>query len=260
VSEHLTPIFGLPVEDGDGSPPMSMAELLAELAKAQAADKVRAANAPPLATVMREVANQSKGSRTVDAASALTIITSDGAPLTKTWLSPAEKPAPVKFPYRYRFEEREPVGLGGFTALLREIEGDPYKAIIRGRLKPGLDPNEWHRRLSVPCPKTGDPATVEDVPRNWVMVDIDTPPLSSVDELQTRLPRELRGVNYVGQLSSTTGHPILGGKLKMHAWFLLDRALSSAECRTWLGACSGIDASMLTPVGIHFTAAPVMGA
>ena len=66
-------------------------------------------------------------------------------------------------------------------------------------------------------------------------------------------------MNYVGQLSSTTGHPILGGKLKMHAWFLLDRVLSSAECRAWLGAHDGIDGSMLTPVGIHFTAAPVMG-
>jgi hypothetical protein len=125
-------------------------------------------------------------------------------------------------------------------------------------LKQEFDPNGWHRRLSVPCPRTGDPATVEDVPRNWVMADIDDPPLSSVDELQARLPPELRDVNYVGQYSSTTGHPLLGGKLKMHAWFLLNRALSSAECRAWLDVYSGIDASMLTPVGVHFTAAPVM--
>ncbi|WP_027518054.1 hypothetical protein [Bradyrhizobium sp. WSM1417] len=192
--------------------------------------------------------------------SALTIITSDGPLLTKVWHSPTEKPAAVKFPYRYRFEEREFEGLSGLETILREIEGDPLKAVIRGRLKQGLDPNGWHRRLSVRCPKTGDPASVEDVPRDWVMVDIDAPPLSSVDELQSRLPRELRGVNYVSQFSSTTGHPILGGKLKMHAWFALDRALSSAECRAWLGSHSGIDASMLTPVGIHFAAAPVMGA
>ena len=211
-----------------------------------------------LTTVMREPAagDQLRVSRTM---SALTIITSEGAPLTKTWLSSTEKPALFKLPYRYRFEERECDGLAGLAAVLREIEGDPLKAIIRGRLKQEFDPNGWHRRLSVPCSKTGDPATVDDVPRNWVMVDIDNPPLSNVDELQGRLPRELRGVNYVGQLSSTTGHPILNGKLKMHAWFMLDRVLSSAECRAWLGSHSGIDASMLTPVGIHFTAAPVMG-
>jgi hypothetical protein len=211
-----------------------------------------------LATVMREPAakDQSRISRTM---SALTIVTSEGAALTKTWWSPTEKPTPGKPAYRYHFAERDFDGLVGLESIIREIEGDPRKAIIRGRLKPGLDPNGWHRRLSVPCPRTGDPATVEDVPRNWVMVDIDDPPLSSVDELQGRLPLELRGVNYVGQLSSTTGHPILVGKLKMHAWFLFDRALSSAECRAWLGAHSGIDASMLTPVGIHFTAAPVMG-
>ena len=66
----------------------------------------------------------------------------------------------------------------------------------------------------MPCPKSGDPATVEDVPRDWVMVDIDDPPLTNLDQLQERLPRELKGVNYVGQLSSSTGHPILGGKLR----------------------------------------------
>lgn len=210
-----------------------------------------------LATVMREPA--ARDQLRVSRMSVLTVITSEGPPLTKTWRSSTEKPAPVKLPYRYRFEERECDGLPGLAAVFREIESDPLKAIIRGRLKQGLDPNGWHRRLSAPCAKTGDPATVEEVPRNWVMVDIDDPPLSNVDELQDRLPRELRGVNYVGQLSSTTGHPVLGGKLKMHAWFMLDRVLSSAECRAWLGAHGAIDVSMLTPVGIHFTAAPVMG-
>lgn len=189
--------------------------------------------------------------------SALTIITSEGPPLTKIWLSPTNKPAAAKFPYRCRVEERDFDRLKGLEVILREIEADPLKAVIRGRLKDGLDPNGWHRRLSVPCPKTGDPATIEDVPRNWVMADIDNPPLSSVDELQARLPHQLRGVNYVGQFSSTTGHPVLSGKLKMHAWFMLDRALSSAECRAWLGAYGGIDGSMLTPVGIHFTASPI---
>ena len=214
---------------------------------------------PRLADMMREFAGESQ-SRKSKKMSALTIITSEGPPLTKTWRSPVEKPKPGKLPYRYRFEEREFDGAAGLGALFREIESDPLKAVIRGRLKQGFDPKGWHRRLSVACPKTGDPATVEDVPRNWVMLDIDDPPLSNVDELQDRLPRELRRVNYVGQLSSTTGHPVLGGKLKMHAWFMLDRALSSAECRAWLGAHGGIDASMLTPVGIHFTAAPVMAA
>ncbi|WIW43929.1 hypothetical protein ML401_20675 [Bradyrhizobium sp. 62B] len=190
----------------------------------------------------------------------LTIIVSEGPVLTKTWLSPAEKPAPVKLPYRFRFDEWEFDGLDELAAILREVEADPLKAVIRGRLKQGFDPNGWHRRLRLPCPKTGDPATVEDVPRKWIMVDIDDPPLSNVDELQNRLPRELRGANYVGQISASAGHPTLNGKFKMHAWFMLDRALSSADCRAWLGIYPGIDVSMLTPVGIHFTAAPVIDA
>jgi hypothetical protein len=230
----------------------------AAMAAAIAKDKAQQKDAPELATLIREIAAKTeKGTSTM---AALTIITSEGPPLTKTWLSPTAKPAPIKLPYRFRFEERKLDGLAGLAAVVREIHSDPRKAIIRGRLKQGFDPNGWHRRLSMPCPKTGDPATVEDVPRNWVMLDIDDPPLLNVDELQNRLPPELRGVNYVGQLSSSTGHPILGSKLKMHAWFLLDRQLSSAECRAWLGTHGGIDASMLTPVGIHFTAAPITGA
>jgi hypothetical protein len=255
-------LFGLPTESTERR---TLAEIVDDLRKDRAAmaaaiakDKAQQKDAPELATLMREIAAKAeKGTSTM---SALTIITSEGAPLTKTWLSPIEKPVPVKLPYRYRFEERKFDGLAGLAAVLREIEGDPLKAIIRGRLKQGFDPNGRHRRLSLPCPKTRDPATVEDVPRNWVMVDIDEPPLSDVDELQKRLPKELYGVNYVGQLSSTAGHPVLRGKLKMHAWFMLDRALSSAECRAWLGTHGGIDASMLAPGGIHFTAAPITGA
>jgi hypothetical protein len=232
-----------------------LADEMRKLAARAAAE--RSATAPKLADPDIEAARNPRENRTM---SALTIIASDGPLLTKVWQSATEKPAAVKFPYRYSFEERVFNGLEGLAAILREIESDPLKAVIRGRLKQEFDPNGWHRRLSAPCPKTADPATVGDVPRNWVMVDIDDPPLSHPDGLQDRLPRELKGVNYVGQLSSTTGHPILVGKLKMHAWFLLDRELSSAECRAWLGAHSGIDSSMLTPVGIHFTAAPVMGA
>jgi hypothetical protein len=229
----------------------------AAVAAAVAEDKARAEDAPPLADVMREIAARNPRENRI--MSALTVITSDGPFLTKVWHTPTAKPAPVKFPYRYRFTEVTFDGPPGLAALLKNIENDPLKAVIRGRLKSGLDPNGWHRRLSVDDRETGDLATVEDVARSWVMADVDDPPLSSVDELQSRLPPELKGVNYVGQLSSTAGHPILVGKLKMHAWFLLDRVLSSAECRAWLGARSGIDASMLTPVGIHFTAAPVMG-
>jgi hypothetical protein len=255
-------LFGLPTQSTERR---ALAEIVDDLRKDRAAmaaaiakDKAQQKDAPELATLMREIATKAeKGTSTM---AALTIITSEGPLLTKTWRSPTEKPAPVKLPYRCRFEERESDGLAGLEAILREIAGDPRKAIIRGRLKQGFDPNGWHRRLSMPCPKTGDPATVEDVPRNWVMLDIDDPPLSNVDELQNRLPPELRGVNYVGQLSSSTGHPILGSKLKMHTWFLLNRALSSAECRAWLGSYNGIDVSMLTAVGIHFTAAPVIGA
>lgn len=186
--------------------------------------------------------------------SALTIITSKGPLLTKVWHSPTEKPRPVQYGKFFRYEEREFDGLAGLDAILRELDGEPTKAVIRGRLKPGLDPNEWHLRRML-----GEEATVDDVPRDWVMVDIDEPPLAKVDELQDRLPSELKGVNFAGQLSSSTGHPYLGGKLKLHAWFILDRLLSSAQAKAWLDRVPGVDTSMLTAVGIHYAAAPVMG-
>ena len=50
--------------------------------------------------------------------SAVTIITSEGPALTKTWHSTTEKPMPGKPPYRYRFEERKVGGLAGIEALL----------------------------------------------------------------------------------------------------------------------------------------------
>jgi hypothetical protein len=104
------------------------------LAAAITKSKAQQEAAPKLADVMREIAaeNQFEKSKKM---SALTIITSNGPLLTKTWRSPTDKPVPAGFPPLCRFAEREIDTLAGLAAILREIE----KATFEKELQVGRE-------------------------------------------------------------------------------------------------------------------------
>jgi hypothetical protein len=175
----------------------------------------------------------------------------EGRLLTKLWRSTTDKPEAAPFPLLYRFEERECAGLAGFEAILREIENDP-------RLKQGLDPNDWYPRRY-----KGPDAPLTDVPRDWLMVDLDRG-AHSADDIQQSLMPELQMRAAVMRHSGSSGHPALNGAHRLHLWFLLDRPLSSAEAKAWVESWNRrngkqmLDPSIYTPAGVHYTARPLV--
>lgn len=182
----------------------------------------------------------------------------EGRLLTKIWHSTTEKPKAAPFPFRYRFERVEFDGLAEVLAIHREIEADISACIIRGQLKTGLDPNGWYPRRY-----KGPDAPLTDVPRDWLMVDLDRG-VRTPDELQQSLMPELRPCAAVLRHSGSSGHPTLNGAYRLHLWFMLDRPLSSVEAKAWVESWnrqSGtqmLDPSIYTPGSVHFTARPLV--
>ncbi len=149
-----------------------------------------------------------------------------------------------------------------FDAALR-LSSDPYSCVVRGDLTLHGSTAPI-RRLVHPDHETGDRATLYEVPRFWLATDwdaIDRPASVLATDLVgcaalaiERLPSAFSGVSCV--VCATSSHGIKPG-VRVRLWHWLDRAVTSAELKVWLGGCSGIDASIFRPAQVIYTAAPV---
>jgi hypothetical protein len=141
---------------------------------------------------------------------------------------------------------------------------DPRWCAIRGALI-DRDKATGIRRLLRDDPRTGDKATVRDVARRWVMLDVDAVPLpTGVDPRDlvacarvavSVLPEPFRGARCIVQPSS--GHAIKQG-VRAHLWYWLDRPLTCAQLKAWLQReHAPVDMSVYSPCQPHYTARPI---
>jgi hypothetical protein len=121
------------------------------------------------------------------------------------------------------------------------------------------------RRLKHDDPKTGDKATLEDVPRHVFPLDVDcvaTPTgldprdlAAAANAVRAALPAAFHGAACVAV--ATSGHLLKPG-LRFRCWFRFDRALTCAELKRWLQReLAPVDLSPLHAAGVAYTAAPV---
>jgi hypothetical protein len=111
--------------------------------------------------------------------------------------------------------------------------------------------------------RPGAPATFEEVPRSWVMVDIEpavappwidpTDPVETGGYLRQQLPAPFRVARTIAQLSGGAG---IKPGLRCHLWFLTDRPMTGAELKRLLDGTPGFDDATVRPVQIHYVAAP----
>jgi hypothetical protein len=133
--------------------------------------------------------------------------------------------------------------------------------VIRGRAKNAT--GEAHRRK---WSNPDDP--LEDMPRKWLMVDIDKPVCDVPDDWQDNpsglvreiigkaLPDEFHVAGVVWQWSSSMG--VQPGAVKVHLWFRLDKAIDSKMAKKWLKPWNMYhDASVLQAGQPHYTATPL---
>ncbi|MCR0980631.1 hypothetical protein [Roseomonas populi] len=159
-----------------------------------------------------------------------------------------------------------PIGFEGLHDLAEVLENLlhlPDRCVVRGAI---AHPSRVSgvRRLVHPDQDTGDEPTLHDAPRAWVALDCDGIPapvgLDVLDLVacgsaaREVMPPAFRAAASV--VTATAGHAIKPG-LRLRLWFLLERALTGAECQRWLRGVPGVDPSTLRAAQVTYTAAPL---
>jgi hypothetical protein len=161
--------------------------------------------------------------------------------------------------FHHHYERAET--LPAIEVVLRQLALGQTCFIIRGRAKDSA--GDRHRRKW-----TGEDATLEDVPRKSLMVDIDKPvcgvpddwqdhPAELVTEIISKaLPDEFHVAGVVWQWSSSMGAE--PGVVKVHLWFRLNKAIDSKMAKQWLRPWSMYQDESVLQIGQpHYTATPV---
>ncbi len=152
--------------------------------------------------------------------------------------------------------------LAGLADVLRQMLAAPRCCILRGEPVTG-ERMERVRRLLHADPATGDSATLREVPRRWVAVDLDSVPLPEGTEprdlsacaraVRCYLPHAFRDATAIVQ--ATAGHGIKpGARLRWWAW--LSRPVTGAELLEWFKGCA-VDVATFRTAQPIYTAAPL---
>ena len=160
----------------------------------------------------------------------------------------------------------------GMADLLAWLVEEQNTMLVRGAPKPGIDTSKpILRRIH------GDTATLMDVPRRWLHLDIDrlaAPHIDvvgdpsgaidyAVDAVATAAP-ELEGASCFAAFSSKAG-VFNSTAVKLHVWYWLDRHYSTAELKRWGSAVNEragfglIDLALFNAAQANYTARPVFG-
>lgn len=204
-----------------------------------------------------------------EANDSITILRSRGPKFAKTILSLDELKGYDNALW-VQVEERRVNSIRELHDLLSEIEADPLRCVIRGRLR-----SDWEEIQSRNLPKWDEerrkgaearaakeggsvqykelvrpgPGWVlrrldlfEDIPHHWVMLDSDEfrptadpiiEPCEAAKEFVCRLSPEFQGASFHLQLSNSAGLPGSAGIFKAHLWFWLENKATSAQLRAW---------------------------
>jgi predicted P-loop ATPase len=143
--------------------------------------------------------------------------------------------------------------------LLKVLATDSRAFCIRGEPVPGRDLERIRRTKK---PKDGEPAGFREVPRRWMMLDVDSLDKNfkadwgtvegcqaAADKLLGQLPMELRTAGYIWQCSASAG---VKSGLRMHLFFALDRPLGELELGRWIESVNdAAGQKVLDPAVVH---------
>ncbi|WP_140886694.1 hypothetical protein [Muricoccus nepalensis] len=170
--------------------------------------------------------------------------------------------------------ERPVASLADVAALLEKVRLDPQAFIVRGELLPEaraiLEENPKHRfRRAKKVSRTGKLPTLGEVPRRWLMIDVDGWPLRQSDDLaddpesaieaaiHDLLPECFHDVACWWQLSSSAG--FVAGVLKVHLFFWLAEPISNDDLRLYLHVhAPAVDRAPFNAAQPHYIADPII--
>jgi hypothetical protein len=151
-------------------------------------------------------------------------------------------------------------GIGHLEEDLRRLLHQPEQCVIRGAIA-DLGRATGVRRLL--HADGDDPATLVEVPRRWVALDIDSLPISGgvvVEDISAcakvaaaALPAEFHSARCIAQF--TASHSFKPG-LRLRLWYWFNRPVWAGELKRWLAA-SPVDHAPFGPAQIIYTSAPI---
>lgn len=190
----------------------------------------------------------------------------DGAIAVKTWVFGASEPIGHKTRKWFRQRKEEVSGIYDLDRVLCVIEQRQDELVIRGELKPELDPDD-PVRATVKFNK--GPPYFDRVPHRWVMFDIDKFPVPEWGNIRNDpeavvrwivsqcLPDNFHGIACHWQLSASAGMND-DGLVSLHLWFWVDRLIGSKEWTVWIKSEAPVlDPATVRDVQKHYTGAPV---
>lgn len=173
----------------------------------------------------------------------VTVLTSLSRPLTKTIVKSEAGGIETRTRQNVKFYKGEEFGVSGiraFADLLEKTSADPRRCVVRGAIAPGTDRERMLRRK---FPKEGEPATLVEEPRRWILFDVDgvalprafdplASPADTVKWVRAKLPPCFHDVACWYQYTGSAG---IKPGLHIRLGFWLDRPLGEAELKRWLG-------------------------
>jgi hypothetical protein len=151
-------------------------------------------------------------------------------------------------------------GLDHLEEDLQRLLHQHDRCIVRGRIA-DLGRTRGVRRLL--HPDENDPATLAEVPRRWLALDVDgiaRPANVPASDLVAcagiavaALPPEFHDARCLVQ--ATASHGFKPG-LRLRLWYWLDRPVGTSELKRWL-AEAPIDHALFSPAQITYVAAPL---
>lgn len=155
-------------------------------------------------------------------------------------------------------------GLHDLHALLQELLTRPDRCALRGAIADAARVQSV-RRLLHDDPATDDAATLHDVPRHWLAMDLDGLPAPA--HLNPRdlpaclaaalpvLPPAFRHCGIITQ--ATASHGIKPG-MRLRLWVWLDRAMLGHDIARWLRGVPCLDGASFRAAQVIYTAAPIL--
>ncbi len=174
-------------------------------------------------------------------------------------------------------QEHQIADLAGLVEVLDVLRRDPRAFVVRGSLTPGTveaiaaatDRRETHLIRRRKHAKGDIMPSLAEVPRRWIMVDIDNWPLPGwgdlVDDPETAidtaihelLPAPFHDAECWWQLSSSAGFAV--GYLKVHLFFWLSEPVANAHIKAVLKQhAPGVDRAPFSAAQPHFIADPII--
>ncbi|MBB5696441.1 hypothetical protein [Muricoccus pecuniae] len=174
----------------------------------------------------------------------------------------------------FTVQERSVACLADFAGLLETLRRDPCAFIVRGELLPEVrdlaaaNPRHPFRRAKN-VGRKGQPPTLAEVPRRWLMIDVDSYPLRSSDDLfadpesaieaaiRDLLPEPFHDAACWWQLSASAG--FVAGVLKVHLFFWLAEPTGNEELRHYLHVhAPAVDRAPYNAAQPHYIADPIV--